>query len=271
MKTYFTKDSYDTPADTPRCLGDKIFLKTRWWFYVLFLRIVFYCRKLAVKGIYDDEAWVRTSLMVFKTIEKCGGRFRIRGIDNLRKNTDKPIVIVSNHMSTLETIIFPCIIASIRPVTFVVKDNLVKQRVFGPIMRSRDPIVVGRQSPKEDLIKVFKEGQEILENGRSLIIFPQSTRHVELIPEKFNSLGAKLARRAGARMLPTAIKTDFWGNSKISFLKDLGPISREKTIYITFGEPMEIKGNGKEEHRLTLEFIKSHLKKFREPARRKEL
>lgn len=266
MKTYFTKDSYDTPADTPRCLGDKIFLKTRIWFYVLFLRIVFYCRKLALKGVYDNENWVRTSLMVFKAVEKCGGRFHIRGIDNLRKDTDKPVVIVSNHMSTLETIIFPCIIASIRPVTFVVKDVLVRQKVFGPIMRSREPIVVGRQSPKEDLIKVLKEGQEILENGRSLIIFPQSTRHVEFMPEKFNSLGVKLARRAGVKMIPTAIKTDFWGNSKIHAIKDLGPIDRKKPIFITFGEPIEIKGNGKEEHRQTLDFVESHLKQFREQS-----
>lgn len=262
MKTYFVKDSYDTPEDTPRCWGDRILLNSRWWFHFLFIKIVLFCRKMALKGLYDDEEWVRTSLMVFKAIEKCGGRFHIRGIDNLRKSVDKPVVIVSNHMSTLETIIFPCIVASQRPVTFVVKESLVKQRIFGPIMRSREPIVVGRKNPREDLITVLKEGQEILEKGRSLVIFPQSTRYIEFDPEKFNTLGIKLGKRAGVKIIPTAIKTDFWGNSKIHFIKDLGPISRDKPIHMVFGEPLEIKGSGKGEHQYVIEFIQANLKKW---------
>lgn len=36
-----------------------------------------------------------------------------------------PVVFVSNHMSTLETFVFPCIIAPVMKVTFVVKDSLV--------------------------------------------------------------------------------------------------------------------------------------------------
>lgn len=263
MKTYFSKDIYNTPEDTPRSLGDRILLNSRWWFHFSFIKIVLHCRKLAVKGLYDDKEWVKTSLMVFKAIERCGGRFHIKGIDNLRKSADKPVVVVSNHMSTLETIIFPCIIASIRPVTFVVKESLVKQHIFGPIMRSREPIVVGRKNPREDLVKVLNEGQEILKKGRSLVIFPQSTRHVEFIPEQFNTLGVKLAQRAGVKIIPTAIKTDFWGNSKVEFLKDLGPISRDKPIYMNFAEPMEIKSRGKEEHQQVIEFIESNLKKWK--------
>lgn len=264
MKTYFNKDNYDTPEHVPRYWLDKILFGARWGFYIPFIKIILAARKLAVKGLFKDEEWVNASLAVFKYIERCGGHFHIDGIDNLRKATDQPIVIISNHISTLETVIFPCIINPIRRVTYVVKESLVKQHVFGPIMRSREPIVVGRKNPREDLIKVLTEGQQTLEKGRSLVIFPQSTRHADFIPEKFNSLGIKLAKRTGVKVLPTAIKTDFWGNSKISFLKDLGPLSRNKPIYMTFGEPMEIKGSGKEEHRQVIEFIESNLKKWQE-------
>jgi len=175
------------------------------------------------------------------------------------------VVIVSNHMSTLETAIFPCIINPVLPVTYVVKESLVKQRVFGPIMRSRDPIVVRRKNPKEDLIKVLTEGQETLRKGRSLVIFPQSTRSVKFMPEKFNSLGIKLARRAGVKVIPAAIKTNFWGNSKIKFMKDFGPISRDKPIHMTFGEPIEIEGTGKEQHQQVIDFITSHTKEWNAP------
>lgn len=263
MKNYFPNDCYDTPPDTPRYWGDRLLFGSRWGFYIPFIfDVILGSRKLAVRGLFDDEEWVKACIKVFRLIEKCGGRFHIEGIDNIRKSPDSPFVFVSNHMSTLETTIFPAIIASIRPVTFVVKESLVKQRIFGPIMRSREPIVVGRKNPREDLVKVLKEGQEILQGGRSLVVFPQSTRYIEFDPAKFNTLGVKLAQRAGVKVLPVAIKTDFWGNSKIEPLKDLGPLSRDKPIYMTFGEPMEIKGNGKEEHRQIVDFIISHLKEW---------
>ncbi|MCK4762520.1 MAG: 1-acyl-sn-glycerol-3-phosphate acyltransferase [Candidatus Aminicenantes bacterium] len=266
MKNYFPKDSYDTPPGTPRYWGDRLLLGSRWGFFVPFIwDIILGSRKQAVKGLYDDEAWVKTCFKVLRYIEKCGGRFHIKGIDNIRKSPDSPLVVVGNHMSSLETAVFPAIIASIRPVTYVVKESLVKQRVFGPIMRSRDPVVVGRKNPREDLVKVLKEGREILQGGRSLIIFPQSTRNVEFDPSKFNTLGVKLAQRAGVKVLPVAIKTDFWGNNKIEAIKDFGPLSRDKPIYMTFGEPMEIKGNGKEEHRRIIDFITSHLKEWDSP------
>lgn len=262
MKTYFPDDSYDTPEKTPRYLADRMFLNSRWWFHLKFLKIVFLSSRLAVKGLYTNEEWVKASFNILKEIEGCGGRFHIRGIDNLRRSSE-PLVIVSNHMSALETVIYPCIISSIRPITFVVKSNLVDMPLFGHILRSREPIVVGRINPKEDLINVLKEGQKILEKGKSLVIFPQSTRYLRFDADKFNTLGIKLAQRAGVNILPAAIKTDFWGNSKY-FIKDLGPLHRHKPIYMTFGEPMAIKGNGKEEHRQIVNFIETNLSKWQD-------
>jgi 1-acyl-sn-glycerol-3-phosphate acyltransferase len=256
----FSGDTYDTPADTRRFIGDRIFFNSRWWFYFLFAGIVLRSSRLAVKGKYDDEQWIKTSFDIFKSIEGCGGRFHLNGLDNVRK-TDEPLVIISNHMGTLETVIFPCIFVPFRPTTFVVKDSLVKGRVFGPIMRSRNPIVVGRKNPRDDLRIVLTEGEKTLNSGHSLVVFPQSTRSVDFVPEKFNSLGVKLAKKTGVKVLPTAIKTDFWGPGKT--IKGFGPLERQKPIYMTFAEPMAIQGNGKEEHRQIVQFISSHLNEWK--------
>ena len=261
IKDIFSGDTYDTPEDTPRYRGDRLFFNSRWGFYLRFARVVLNSSRLAVKGKYDDQQWIKSSFRVFKHIEGCGGRFHIDGLDNLRK-TGEPLVIVSNHMSSLETVIFPCIIAPFRPITFVVKDSLVKGPVFGPVIRSRNPIVVGRVNPREDFRLVTTGGKETLARGLSLIIFPQSTRSTRFIPGKFNSLGIKLAKNAGVKILPMAIKTDFWGESKR--IKGFGPLNREKPIYMTFGEAMTINGNGKEEHRQIIEFITSHLEKWKD-------
>jgi 1-acyl-sn-glycerol-3-phosphate acyltransferase len=180
---------------------------------------VFKTRRLAVKDQLDRQAWAISSHSVMKLIENSGGRFHIEGLDNIRK-AEGPVVFVSNHMSTLETMVFPCIIAPDKKVTFVVKDSLVSHRVFGPIMRSQKPIVVSRTNSKEDLALVMNQGEKLLKEGTSIIIFPQKTRKVDFVPEEFNSLGTKLAGRAGVQVIPIAIKTDFWGNGK--FIKELG-------------------------------------------------
>jgi len=260
-KESFSKDSYDTPEDTPRYPGDRILLHSRWWFYLRFAGVIIKSSRMAVKGKLDDDAWIKQSFKVFKHIEGCGGRFHISGLDNLKKSRE-PLIIVSNHMSTLETIIFPCIIVPFRPLTFVVKDPLVKGSIFGPIMRSRGPIVVSRANAREDFRIVMEQGIEILKKGKSLVIFPQATRTPHFDPEKFNTLGIKLAVKSGVKILPTAIKTDFWGDSKI--IKGFGPLDRKKPIYITFGSPIEIKGNGKEEHREIIHFIQSHLDQWKQ-------
>ena len=255
----FSANSYDTPGNTRRYIGDRILFNSRWWFYLCFASVVINSSRLASKGKYDDEAWIKASFRVFQHIEGCGGRFHIRGLDNLRK-TKEPLIIISNHMSTLETIIFPCLFVPFRPISFVVKEALVKGRVFGPIMRSRNPITVSRTNAREDFRAVLDQGKEILEKGVSLVIFPQATRSKEFVPEQFNSLGIKLAKNTGVKVLPMAIKTDFWGNGK--HLKGFGPLDRKKPIYMTCAEPMTVKGNGKEEHRQIISFISSHLEEW---------
>jgi len=259
-KIYFQSDSYHTEEDTPRALLDKLALNTRLYFIGRFITIVLKSRSLALKGVYDNQAWASSSYEIFKLIEECGGRFHISGLDNLKK-VQGPVVFISNHMSTLETMVFPCLIAPLLKVTFIVKDSLVKHPFFGPIMRSRDPIVVSRTNSREDLLTVMNKGQVLLAEGTSVIVFPQSTRTVEFIPQEFNSLGVKLAAKANVRVVPIAIKTDFWQNGR--YLKDLGPIDRSKPIHIAFGEPMSITGTGKEEHKEIIEFISSHLENWK--------
>ena len=73
-------------------------------------------------------------------------------------------------------------------------------------MRSRNPIVVGRTDPRKDFETVMNGGAERLKNGISIIIFPQSTRSLDFKPEEFNSLGVKLAKKAGVQVVPVAIK-----------------------------------------------------------------
>lgn len=263
MGELFPGSTYDTPADTPRKFLDRLGLGSRWYFLAGYARIVLDARALALKGLYDDQAWIASSYRTLKFIEGCGGRFHLRGLDNIRA-LGGPAVFVSNHMSILETFVFPCLIEPYRHVTFVVKNSLVRG-VFGPIMRSRDPIAVGRENPREDFAKVMAEGRRLLENGTSVVIFPQATRTVDFAPEKFNTLGIKLARAAGVEVVPVAIKTDFWENGRL--FKDFGRIRRKRPIHMVFGRPFRVSGTGREDHERVIEFIAGHLREWGEEVK----
>jgi 1-acyl-sn-glycerol-3-phosphate acyltransferase len=98
------------------------------------------------------------------------------------------------------------------------------------------------------------------------VIFPQSTRRIDFRPEEFNSLGVKLACKAGVQVIPFALKTDFWLNGKV--VKDLGPLdSRNKNIYFSFGQPMDVRGSGKIENQEIIRFIRESLENWKKPIR----
>ena len=192
-------------------------------------------------------------------LEKAGVMFEISGMDNLRR-FDGPAVFIGNHMGTLETMVLPCLIQPIKSTTFVVKQSLITMPVFGPVMRSRDPVLVGRVNPREDLRAVLGKGSEKLRSGMSVVIFPQSTRSIKFKPEEFNTLGIKLAVKAGVPVVPIALKTDAWGIGRL--MKEFGPIDTSKKVYIKFGEPMVAAGRGTEEHERTVAFIQENLRNW---------
>lgn len=231
----------------------------------LFPTLCFYTRALLVvnranikakAGLYDDAAWVNNSMFMLKTLEKVGVEFEIAGLENVL-GLKGPCVFVANHMSTLETFVMPCLIAPYKKVTFVVKRALVEMPFFRYIMRSRNPIVVGRENPREDLKAVIDGGAEKIKQGYSIVVFPQTTRMLEFEPDKFNSIGIKLAIKAGVPVVPVALRTDAWVPGNI--FKDLGRIDPSKKVSFRFGQPITVTGRGTKEHAETIEFISQNL------------
>jgi 1-acyl-sn-glycerol-3-phosphate acyltransferase len=229
-------------------------------FYAKVLGIICRASKLAQKGLYDNRCWIESSLTTIRALEAVGGRFEVRGLENVRGLTS-PAVFIGNHMSILETFVLPCLIQPVRNVTFVVKESLITYPLFGHVMRSRNPVIVGRENPREDLKLVLEDGRKRLEANVSVVIFPQTTRSVEFDPGKFNSLGVKLAKRCNVPAVPFALKTDAWGLGKR--IKDFGPIRPEKTVHIRFGQPQMVQGSGREEHGRVVEFIQTNLAEWR--------
>jgi 1-acyl-sn-glycerol-3-phosphate acyltransferase len=227
--------------------------------YSRLLSVVWRGSAKAKHGQYFTADWVASSLETLRALEEIGVVIEINGVDNFR-SLDGPCVFIGNHMSTLETMVLPAIISQFRDSTFVVKQSLVDYPVFKHIMRSRDPVTVGRTNPRDDLKAVFEGGEARLKAGRSIVIFPQTTRTEIFHPEEFNTIGIKLAKRAGVPVVPLALKTDAWGNGR--YLKDFGRVDPSKKVFFEFGKPLMIMDRGTEEHQQIIDFISGKLKEW---------
>lgn len=254
MNFSITPNSYRSPK-----------LSTSWFarmtptsvFYTKMLLVVLKASKLSKKGAYSGEAWIQSSLDIVKALESIGVHCEFQNVSISRK-LKSPCVYIGNHMSVLETFVLPCLIQPHRNVTFVVKESLISYPFFKHVMKTRDPIVVGRINPRQDLKTVMEEGQKRLNKDISVIIFPQTTRSVHFDVKQFNSLGVKLARRAKVPVIPIALKTDAWGIGRK--FKDFGKIDPLKTVRICFGDPIQITGSGRQEHESIVAFISAKLK-----------
>lgn len=249
-------DSYVTAPRTISLLA-KVFPSLV--FYPHIISIVVRASRKAKRKQYGTPEWCGSSLETLRALERVGVIVEIAGMDQF-KSIDGPCVFIGNHMSTLETFVLPTIIAPFKETTFVVKQSLVDYPVFKDVMRSRDPITVGRSNPRDDLRAVLEGGAGKLKAGVSIIIFPQTTRTPVFDEEQFNTIGIKLAKKAGVPVVPIALKTDAWGNGRL--LKDFGKVDPSKKVRFAFGKPLTIKDRGVEEHQEIIRFITGKLKEW---------
>ncbi|MEW6003948.1 MAG: lysophospholipid acyltransferase family protein [Stygiobacter sp.] len=246
---YCEKDIYKTEENF-FCLFPAIY------FYPNLLRVIIKSNRLAKKGIYDDVQWSNSSVDIIQSLEKAGIKMFFEGISNVKK-IEGPVIFISNHMSTLETMALPALIQPYKKVVYIIKEELANYPLFGPVVMARDPICVGRENPREDLMKVLEQGSERIKNGKSIIIFPQKTRTKFFDESSFNTLGVKLAKKNKVPIIPIALYTEAWGNGKL--IKDVGKIDKSKEVKISFGKAFNVESSGNEEHQKVINFIKGKL------------
>ncbi len=204
------------------------------------------------KNTYTPDKKIASSSGILKTLEHIGAHVSVKNMSAFIE-LKRPCVFVANHMSALEAFILPCFIMPYRKITFVVKKSLTQYPLLKHSIQSLHPIVVDRKNPRKDLRAVLEQGINCLKQNISVLIFPQTTRSLHFDPAQFNTLGIKLAQKSRLPIVPIALKTDAWGIGRL--LKDVGKIDPSKPVRITFGDPIHVTGNGKQEHQKILSFI----------------
>jgi len=262
MNVRFPPPEYRTPIERRRKRRYAFFPTATLPFSLELIWLVRWGRRLAVRGGFDRERLVEGCARAGDVIEGSGGRIHITGLDIVAAGND-PVVFVANHMSTMETFLLPAVITPHRPLTFVVKESLVGG-FFGPIMRTLDPVTVTRRDPRADFKKVMVDGVRRLGAGDSICIFPQTTRMTTFDPAQFNTLGVKLARRAGVPIIPLALKTDFYSPGWP--IREFGAVRPERDLQFAFGSPISPTLSQRDAHESVLGFVGEHLRKWGVPT-----
>lgn len=160
----------------------------------------------------------------------CGLTFEVEGLENI--DPKRPVVFLSNHQSAWETLALRYILP---PHSVVIKRELLYFPIWGWSLLTLKSIVINRKNQRASLKSLLEQGTVYLNEGLSVLIFPEGTRTAAGEVKKFSIGGAMLAQKAGFPVMPVAHNAgDFW--PRYSFFKYPG------VIKIKVGPVIESKG-----------------------------
>ncbi len=170
---------------------------------------------------YDFSAdmsvwWLRGNLWGLKHI--CGVTWKVEGRENV---PDYPCIVLAKHQSTWETYFIPTLL---KRIVYVAKKSLGYIPIFGWAIVSLKFIMIDRSSGRSAVKQMVEQVNERLNNGISVIIFPEGTRTAVGAEPDYRMGGAIVAEQLGVDVLPVAHNAGvFW--PRHGYIKWPGEIS----------------------------------------------
>lgn len=206
------------------------------FFVALLLVTVAYSVPLALFGwaaSFETRArvgrtWGSAILRLLRVI--CRLDYHIEGAANLPK---APCIVMSKHQSSWETIALRALLDPNH--TWVLKRELLRIPFFGWALALFRPIAIDREAGRAAAKQLLREGKKALDDGLSVVIFPEGTRVAPGSKGRYGIGGALLAEHTGARIVPIAHNAGvFWARREIR--------KYPGTIQVVVGTPIETTG-----------------------------
>jgi len=159
----------------------------------------------------------------------CGLQHEITGFENI---PDEPVIIMSKHQSTWETISYQLFLP---PMVWVLKRELLWIPIFGWGVAMLNPIAINRRLGKKSINQLIDQGKKRLDAGINIMVFPEGTRTTAGEKTQYRAGGAIMASKAGRRIVPVAHNAGYFWPKK-QFFKHAG------TIKVVIGPPIETVG-----------------------------
>lgn len=133
-------------------------------------------------------------------MKKLNIKLNISGLENIPQG---PVVFVSNHQGYGDIPVYGAAITT-KQFGFIAKDDLAKIPVFGEWIRDIRSVFIERSDPRASL-KAIEQGIELLNQGYSLVIFPEGTRSKGTNMGEFKKGSLRLATKPGVPVVPITI------------------------------------------------------------------
>jgi 1-acyl-sn-glycerol-3-phosphate acyltransferase len=180
----------------------------------------------------------------------CRVTYQVQGLENLPKT---PAIILSNHQSTWETIVYQQIFPT---QTWILKKELLKLPLFGWGLATLKLIAIDRNNLRQSMKQIVEQGKQYLAQGIWIVIFPEGTRVTSGGKKSYGIGGALLAEKSGYPVIPVAHNSgQFWLSKQL--------IKRPGTIQVRIGPMIDSKGKDyKEINQLAQNWIEETVAKL---------
>ncbi|MCL2400403.1 MAG: 1-acyl-sn-glycerol-3-phosphate acyltransferase [Defluviitaleaceae bacterium] len=132
--------------------------------------------------------------------QRSGAKFHIEGFENIPK--DQAVVFVANHQGDFDIAVFLAYFPI--PHGYVAKIEMLKVPLLRDWMKNMRCIFIDRSSIRQTAGAML-EGIKVLQNGHSLVLFPEGTRSKSTTMGEFKSASFKLAAKAKVPIVPVTI------------------------------------------------------------------
>ncbi len=269
-QTLSATGGYTTPAGRRAAKRARSGALTTLRFSMGVSRVFPLCALYQPLGLLTIDKWAQFCFSSVTAAEKLGMTVRVEGFENMR-DLGRPAVVLCNHMSTVETILLPPILLTFGPLSYVAKASLAHLPFLETAARRTGMVPIGRKSPREDLVNILKAGAERLGAGQNFLVFPQGTRQAVFSRKVYSSIGAKLAEKAGAPILPVVVDTRCQPTREKGLLKkvfkDFGPVDTSMDIRCCCG-PVVQNAKAKVMHEAAFDWMAGKLEEWGLPTER---
>jgi 1-acyl-sn-glycerol-3-phosphate acyltransferase len=160
-----------------------------------------------------------------------GIRVIVKGKEHLENG--KPYFLVSNHASMAD---IPAVMVALDGnVNFVFKKELTYVPIWGWALRFGPFIMIDRSHPRDAILSIERAARSI-QNGSSVIMFPEGTRTRDGKMQPFKRGAFSLALKAGVPIVPVTI------NNTFGILPKGNITVRPANISVVLGKPISTTG-----------------------------
>jgi 1-acyl-sn-glycerol-3-phosphate acyltransferase len=182
---------------------------------------------------YGLKLWPQGTFALMKI---AGMSFEVRGLENI---PDKPVVYAVKHQSVWETGFF---LWHHQDTAYIMKSELLRIPFWGWYIKKSAQVIVERTGGAGAMRSMIQKCKAIIEDNRSIVIFPEGTRMPSGSIGTFHPGVAAIYTQMEATVVPVALNSGlYWprrkflkkpGNIVLEFLPPIEPGMRRKEFMI---------------------------------------